>query len=117
MGNRIAFILLESSEKSAVGIVLSLTNDATLVNFDGAMDVASAAELKTALLDACKAGKAILVSLDKITDLDVTGFQLLWAAKREAKEAGLGFELTGALPEPIGRSLLSVGLDVQAFLA
>jgi anti-anti-sigma factor len=97
-----------------VSIALSQTNDASMIRLEGAIDIGSAAELKAALLDARHAGKGIVVTLGDVSELDVTAFQLLWAAQREAKEAGWGFELTGRLPEPVERSLAAVGLDVTA---
>lgn len=96
-----------------MSIAFSQTDDASLIRLEGAVDIGSAAELKAALLDARKAGKGIVVTLVGVSDLDVTGFQLLWAARREAKEAGMRFELAGQLPEPIQGLLAAAGLDAM----
>jgi len=47
-------------------------------------------------------GPAVQVDLEGVTDLDVTAVQLLWAARREAQDAGARFAMSGQLP---GRSM------------
>ena len=75
------------------------------------MDAGAAAELKTALLDGLRSGQEVCVSIGGVTDLDVTAFQLLWAAEREAERLGARFRLEGPLPESARQTLaeLSVG--------
>jgi anti-anti-sigma regulatory factor len=110
--DRIVLILAESCGV-AVAIALSQTDEASLIRLDDAIGIACAAELKAAIVAALKAGREIRVSLDEVTDLDVTGFQVLWAAKREAKQAGVGFGLAGRVPEPVQGSLAAMGLNVM----
>lgn len=87
------------------------TDDSSVISLDGVIDICSAVELKTTLLEMLKAGKAIHVLLEKTTDLDVTAVQLLWAAKREAKRSAISFEFAGYPSAEILSSLSSVGLD------
>jgi anti-anti-sigma regulatory factor len=94
-----------------MGISLNQLDDSSLIRLDGVIDIASAVELKAALLEAFEAGKDVRISLEATTDLDVTAFQLLWAAEREAKRLGVGLTLTGQPPEPVLSPLASVGLD------
>lgn len=94
-----------------MGISLNQLDDSSLIRLDGVIDIASAVELKAALLEALATGKEVRISLEATTDLDVTAFQLLWAAEREAKRLGVGLTLTGQPPEQVVRSLASVGLD------
>jgi anti-anti-sigma factor len=101
-------------EEPAVSIRLSQTDDASLIHLDGAMDIGAAAELKAALRDARKAGKGVVVKLGDVSEFDLTAYQLLWAAQREAKEAGLKFAVAGQLPEPIQATLAVMGLDAKA---
>ena len=54
------------------------------------------------------------VSIAAATDLDVTAVQLLWAAAREAKKAGVGFSLTEPPSRNISATLDEAGL--QQFL-
>lgn len=75
------------------------------------IDIASAAELKSVLLDSLKAGKAVVVTLQADAGLDVTAIQLLWAAEREARSSGIGFTLDGEVPEPVATALKEAGFE------
>jgi anti-anti-sigma regulatory factor len=66
-----------------------------LIRLEGAIDIGCAAELKRLLVQALDAGQPVRVSLEAATELDVTAVQLLWAAARQAKGAGVKFSLTG----------------------
>jgi anti-anti-sigma factor len=94
-----------------VSVKLSQTNDANLIQLDGEVDIASAADLKAALIEAAKDKKEIRVSAEGASSLDVTAYQLLWAAKREAKRANAKFSLPSELPETIRRAWTEMGLD------
>ncbi|MGA3130550.1 MAG: STAS domain-containing protein [Terracidiphilus sp.] len=94
-----------------MGIALDQANDACLLRLEGVVDISSAAELKAALLEAIAEGKAIRVSAEDVSDLDVCAYQLLWAAEREANRSGLQFAFTGKLSETIESSLASAGLE------
>ena len=67
-----------------------------------------------AVLKALKTGKEICISVDRVTDLDVTAVQLLWAAKREAKRLGVSFAFGGKPSETIQAFLSSVGFGELA---
>ena len=94
-----------------MGIALNRTSDTTRLRLEGVVDIAVAAELKAALLEAIAAGKAIRVSVKAVSELDVCAYQLLWAAEHAAKQSGLQFAFAGKLPETIERSLASAGLE------
>lgn len=83
------------------------------IQLDGAVDIACAADLKTSLLQALTTGLEYCVSLEGVTELDVTAVQLLWAAAGEARQRGLGFRVT-ELPEPVRRWLKEAGLELPA---
>jgi len=93
-----------------MGITLGGSEDASLLRLEGVMDISVAAQLKAALVDALRAGKDVHVSAEGMKELDVTAFQLLWAAEREAKRSDVGFKLTGELPEHIQSFLTRDGL-------
>jgi anti-anti-sigma regulatory factor len=86
-------------------------SDSSLIQLEGVVDIASASQIKSTLLEAMKTRREIRISVDKVTDLDVTAVQLLWAAKREAKRLGVSFAFEGKPSEMILEFLSSVGLD------
>ncbi len=97
-----------------MGIALSQTDDSSLIRLEGAIDIGAAAELKAALLDAFAAGKAISVSAEAVSDFDITAYQLLWAAAREARRSGGHLAVAGQMPEPVRDALSGMGLDACA---
>ena len=84
-----------------MGIALEQGKQSSTIRMDGAIDIVSAAELKEHLVQSLATGHEIHISLDNVTDLDVTAMQLLWAAERAARESGVGFGLTGPAPKGV----------------
>ena len=94
-----------------MSLALSQEAEGTMIRLDGLLDITTAGALKAELLEAIKAGSAISVAVDTATDLDVTAVQLLWAANREAKRAGIKFAVVGKWREPVQAFLKSMGMD------
>jgi anti-anti-sigma regulatory factor len=94
-----------------VSITLEQSESLSVIWLEGAIDITSAGELKEFLLRALGAGREVRVSLEAATDLDVTAVELLWAAGREAKGAGVGFSLAGQVPAAISAALKEAGLE------
>jgi anti-anti-sigma regulatory factor len=90
-----------------MAILLNPNGDPLRITLEGSVDIQAAEELKRILLDALGGGRNVCVSLAALTDLDVTAFQLLWAARRDA---GASFMLQGPLPEAVHRTLRELGL-------
>ena len=108
-----------------MSITLEQTESLSVIHLEGAIDIASAAELKEALLKALEGGGEVRVSLDKLNklnkqdkqdkaaSLDVTAVELLWAAGREAKKSGAAFSLVGQAPVEVSAALADAGLDLM----
>ena len=99
-----------------VGVTLEQSESLSVLRLQGAIDIASAGELKELLLKALElpkqeSPKEVSVSLEGATDMDVTAVQLLWAAKRNARASGVRFSLSGAVPEQLLANLSVVGLQ------
>jgi anti-anti-sigma regulatory factor len=102
-----------------VPVTLEQNDTVCLIRLEGAVDIGSAGELKSLLVQALEpgadgAGKEVRIALAGATDLDVTAVQLLWAAERKAQGAGIAFALEGGLPEPVRVALTHAGF--QSFL-
>lgn len=97
-----------------MNIFLNQADDSNRISLEGAIDIASAVELKEAILQALKVRKAICISVEKAADLDVTAVQLLWAAKREAKRLGVGIMFEGQPPEAVQGALEHAGFGELA---
>ncbi len=94
-----------------MGVVLHRLENASWIELAGAIDISVAAELKAALLEAVADGKDICISTESLTDLDVTAYQLLWAASRETRRSGVAFRLSRELPQQLQESFKEIGLD------
>ena len=80
-----------------------------VIRLEGEIDIASARELKDALLEALGAKGEARISLGMATGMDVTAVQLLWAAEREAQASGMVLALDGPVPEAVGATLRQAG--------
>jgi ABC-type transporter Mla MlaB component len=94
-----------------MGVALEQSETQNLLRLEGAVGIGCAAEFKGLLEQALASGHTVRVSLERATDLDVTAVQLLWAAERKAKGAGVGFSLVDTVPEAILAALGEAGLQ------
>lgn len=93
-----------------MAILESRNGDARQITLEGAIDIGAAAELQTALVEALRSGQDVSVSIAGVADLDVTAFQLLWAARRAAEGAGTRCTIAGPWPEAARRTLADLSL-------
>ncbi len=82
-----------------------------LIHLDGEINIASAAELKTLLVEALATGKDLRVDLERATQLDITALQLLWAAERKAAGAGSQFTVAGSVPQELADATADAGFE------
>lgn len=94
-----------------MSVELNQTEDLSLIHLEGVVDIGCAAELKAALVQAMEAGREIRISAEEASGFDICAFQLLWAARRDAKRLGVGFGFNGDLPAGTEALLASSGLD------
>ncbi|MBU5612962.1 STAS domain-containing protein [Geomonas azotofigens] len=76
-------------------VKVSKRKDRTLVTFSGEMTIANVGELRERLLQAFAAGKPVELSVAGLTDIDVTGLQLLCSCHRTSVARGLPCTVTG----------------------
>jgi len=94
-----------------VGVTLEQSEMLGLLRLEGAIEIDCAAELKKLLLEALASGKQVRVSLADASELGVTAVQLMWAAKREARESSVGFVSEGQVPESVSAALAEAGFE------
>jgi anti-anti-sigma regulatory factor len=86
------------------------------VDLEGEFGIALAGELKEKLSTALAFERNISVSLAGVSTLDVTAFQLLWAAAAQARTRGRAFTFTVPVPDHILVSLTAAGLPCTSLL-
>jgi len=79
------------------------------IRLEGQVNLASATELKTLLLDWLASGKDLALDLERVEEMDITILQLLWAAGREA--AGRGAGMVGRLSEAAAMTARDAGFS------
>ena len=80
------------------------------MSLEGEVDISGAMDLKNRLMDALAAGGEVRLDLSAATGLDITVFQLIWAAQRAAHKAGFAFSIAGPVPERIVLTMADAGL-------
>jgi anti-anti-sigma factor len=94
-----------------VALTLDQGETRCALRLDGEVDISTAPELKDILLNALSTGRELRVDLTGADSMDLSAFQLLWAAKREAKAMGSMFSIEGQFPEKLAASLDEAALE------
>ncbi len=76
-----------------------------ILNLEGPLTIERAGELKDALLPALSDTGPIVLRLEKATDADIAGLQLLCSAYRTALGAGRRLLIEGPVPEAFRRAV------------
>lgn len=81
---------------------LKITNrkDRTMVTISGPMTVVQAVELKNGLLKAFESGKDVELSLAGLTEVDLTGLQLVCSSHKTSIQRGVRLSLAAPPPQP-----------------
>ncbi|HLY41995.1 MAG TPA: STAS domain-containing protein [Terracidiphilus sp.] len=95
-----------------MGITRTSGEGSYLIRLDGKIDIESAEELKACLLVALRDNRSVHISLEELSELDVTAMQLLLAAARYAQARTIGFEFTGEIPEAVEEAFSQAGLQI-----
>jgi len=100
-----------NADQRRVPVTLEQSETLCVIRLNGEINIGSAAELKKLLLQALASGRELRVDLEHATELDVTAWQLLWAAEREARGSGRGFTLAGRVPGEISLAVGDAGFE------
>ncbi len=104
-------VLFEKADDRVVPVTFVQNEGFCLIQLEGEINIASAAELKQCLLQALASGQELRLDIERATELDVTAWQLLWVSERAARGAGRGFRLAGRVPEEIAGFLDDGGFE------
>ena len=72
-------------------VTLEPQQSRSLIRLEGEFNIASAVELKQALLEGLAAGTDLHLDLGQLANFDITAMQLFWAAGKEAARSGVKF--------------------------
>ena len=104
-------VAFPKADHRSMPVTLDQGEGRCIIRLDGEINIGSAAELKKLLLQALACGGELRLDLEHATELDVTAWQLLWAAEREARGCGSGFTLSGPVPGEISAAVVDAGFE------
>lgn len=84
-----------------------------VVNLQGEINLASLEEYGKQIVETMAETPMVLLSLSQATGIDLSGIQLLYAARRYAEKAGKSLHITGAVPDAIAQRLYRTGFVDQ----
>lgn len=87
----------------------SAGNHAQIIRPEGALGVDRAASLRTELLAAFSSAGKVILALEAVSDMDLACLQVLYAARRSAREGSVDFSLRGSLPTRTLERLYATG--------
>jgi anti-anti-sigma regulatory factor len=98
-------------------VTLDQTGAVSTVRLEGEVGIGDAQELKGVLLDGLALRKGLRIDVAVALALDVTIFQLLWAGRHAAGEAGMEFSVCGPVAQEIGLTMDRAGLETFPLVA
>jgi anti-anti-sigma regulatory factor len=98
-----------SREESSLPVTIEKLANDSLIRLEGECTLASAAELKTLLLEGLTSGRTLRLDLARVEEIDIAVMQLLWAAGRQAERAGA--RIAVRMPETAGAALREAGFE------
>jgi anti-anti-sigma regulatory factor len=81
------------------------------LRLESEVGIGDALELKGVLLDALALRKELQIDLAGASALDITVFQLIWAARQAAIDAGMEFSVCGPIAQEIVLTMERAGLE------
>jgi anti-anti-sigma factor len=94
-----------------MSIELEQLEDRSVVRLTEAITVGFATDLHKLLMEAVRLNCGIAIDLEGVAELDVSGIQLLYAARQAAERAGISMSLQGSAPRAVKDAFLESGLD------
>jgi anti-anti-sigma regulatory factor len=94
-----------------VPVTLDQSGAVSMVRLEGEVGIGDALELKGALLDGLALRRGLRIDVAVAMALDVTIFQLLWAGRHAAGEAGMEFSVSGPVAQEIVLTMDRAGLE------
>jgi anti-anti-sigma regulatory factor len=95
---------------SQIVVVESAAGAGTItVQVHGSLTIAQAREAHAALVTAFAKADQVLLDLEGVEEIDLTGLQLVCAAHRSSCSSGKSFQVKGNDSEPIERAALRAG--------
>ena len=94
-----------------MSLQLEEAQNRVVVHLEDSVTLSSASELHDLFLQALNSRKPIAVDVSKVTEIDLSAIQILFAAHAEAIRTDHGFSATNTIPEAVRQTIRESGLD------
>ena len=85
----------------------------TIVAWKDAVTIKEAANVHKDLVAAFQSGQEIVLRLAEVTDIDMTGVQLILSAQKESEKKGIPFCIQGPVPDFVFNLLNNLGISIE----
>ena len=97
-------------ETSEIAIRLEESAGMPVIRVGGAVSIATAAQLRRALLESWTSGRPAAIDLSGVTSADLSGLQLLYSARQTHARSGSGLVFQG-IPDWLHRAAAEAGFE------
>ncbi len=96
------------------GFTYEQSGTAGVLNLEGALTIQQAGDLKDALLRSLSSAEQVSLHLEKVTDIDIAGLQILCSAYRTARAMNKSLILAGGLSDALKKAVDDSGYSCRA---
>ncbi|MBQ0052692.1 MAG: STAS domain-containing protein [Treponema sp.] len=93
----------------------SKKSDTTTIKWQGTAGIEQAHSLQEELLKAFNKSNRVLLDISEVEDIDITGIQLIIAARKEADATEKAFFITGKIPEAISEFTAACSISLTDY--
>ncbi|MBR4373236.1 MAG: STAS domain-containing protein [Treponema sp.] len=86
------------------------------VKWQGNAGIEQAHVLRDEILEAFKKTTKIRLDISEVEDIDITGIQIIIAARREAESTGKSFHITGKIPKAIEEFITASAITLDEYI-
>lgn len=93
------------------------TEDKCIIKWTGSAGIEAAETLHKELVKSFKSANTIYLDMSELEDIDITGIQIIMAAKKEADEHKKNFYITGTIPQTIAEFVSGCNISFDSLLS
>lgn len=90
--------------------------DFVTIKWQGNAGIEQAHKLRDELLEAFKNNSEIRLDISEVEDIDITGIQMIVAARHEAEKKGKFFCITGKIPDSIKEFITASSITLDEYV-
>lgn len=86
------------------------------VKWEGTVGIEQAHRLRDELIEAFKKTTEVRLDISNVDDIDITGIQIIVAARKEADKNGKGFFVIGQIPDAIKEFINASSITLDEYV-